>query len=212
MPPPVRARAAAGPGVAGGDDGARIGPNAVIRVAEALAARGGDALVARVFAAAGLDAYVATLPTAMVAEGEVTRLHAALRSELGVEAARAVSREAGRLTGDYLLRHRIPRPAQALLRLLPAPLAARALIGAIVRNRWTFCGSAALAASAGNPVRFRLARCAIARGARAEAPVCDYYAATFEQLFRALVRRDAVATETECEAAGGGACVFEVRW
>jgi divinyl protochlorophyllide a 8-vinyl-reductase len=42
--------------------------------------------------------------------------------------------------------------------------------------------------------------------------LCDYYAATFERLFQALVDRGALVTETECEANGGSACNFEVRW
>jgi divinyl protochlorophyllide a 8-vinyl-reductase len=194
------------------DDRARIGPNAITRIAQALRARVGEADTVRVFVEAGLDAYLPAMPVAMVDEGEVTRLHRALRAALGAEGARAVSRDAGRLTGDYLLAHRIPGPVRALLRLLPAPLAARALLAAIERNRWTFCGSAQLVTNAGPPVRFTLTHCALCRDAQAEDMVCDYYAATFERLFRALVHRASVVVETECEATGGRACVFEVRW
>jgi divinyl protochlorophyllide a 8-vinyl-reductase len=46
----------------------------------------------------------------------------------------------------------------------------------------------------------------------AEAPVCDYFAATFERLFRALVHADARVREVECAATGAPACVFEVGW
>jgi divinyl protochlorophyllide a 8-vinyl-reductase len=47
---------------------------------------------------------------------------------------------------------------------------------------------------------------------QAPAPVCDYYAATFEGLFRALVHPAARVVETECEACGAPACIFEARW
>ncbi|WP_235823343.1 4-vinyl reductase [Azohydromonas sediminis] len=43
-------------------------------------------------------------------------------------------------------------------------------------------------------------------------PACDFYAATFERLFRALVHPRASVAETACEACGDDACRFEVRW
>ena len=191
---------------------ARIGPNAIIRIAEALSARCGPEMTRHVFAEAGLDRYLAAMPTAMVDEREVTRLHATLRGIVPPSEVSAVAREAGRLTGDYLLANRIPRPAQTVLRLLPTPLATRALLKAIEKNRWTFCGSAELTVDPGTPVRLKLRNCALARGARSAIPVCDYYAATFERLFRELVHRDARAAETACGACGSPACEFEIRW
>lgn len=190
----------------------RIGPNAITRIAEALRARVGEPGMVRVFVAAGLDAYLPAMPVAMVDEAEVTRLHHALRAAYDADGAAAIARDAGRLTGEYLLAHRIPRPARALLRLLPSALAARVLVRAIERNSWTFCGSARLTTRVGKTVRFSLAHCAICRDAHADHMLCDYYTATFECLFRALVARRAVVTEIECEATGGEACVFEARW
>ncbi len=49
-------------------DAARIGPNAVTRVAEALRAHAGDAATAALFGRAGLAAYIARPPEAMVPE------------------------------------------------------------------------------------------------------------------------------------------------
>jgi len=43
-------------------------------------------------------------------------------------------------------------------------------------------------------------------------PGCDFYAATFERLFRVLVHADARVVETACEACGAAECRFEVRW
>ena len=190
----------------------RIGPNAITRIGEALRARVGEPGMVRVFVAAGLDAYLPTMPVAMVDEAEVTRLHHALRTAYGAEGAAAIAHDAGRLTGDYLLAHRIPRPVKALLRLLPSALAARVLVRAIERNGWTFCGGARLSVRVGETVRFRLVNCAICRDAQSDYMLCDYYAATFGRLFQALVARNAAVTEIECEATGGEACVFEARW
>jgi divinyl protochlorophyllide a 8-vinyl-reductase len=197
-----------GPGSARG-----IGPNAVTRVAEVLRERLCDAAAARVFAHAGLSTYLDCPPQAMVDEAEVGALHRALRDVVGAGAAHRVGREAGWRTGLYLLSHRIPRPAQAVLKRLPAALASRALLAAIGRHAWTFAGSGRVEARAGQPVRVTLAGSPIGRALTPSAePACDFYVATFECLFRALVAPDARAEEVECEARGDPACVFEIRW
>ncbi len=191
---------------------ARVGPNAVIRVAEALAqARGADA-VAQVFKAAGLERYLTTPPSEMLDEREVTRLQAALREELGLAAARPVSHDAGLRTGDYLLANRIPRPVQRLLGILPARLASRVLITAIRRNAWTFVGSGVFDGKPGRPTRLSVTDGPICRGASANEPLCDFYAGSFERLFSRLVHPDARVTEIACQANGAESCVFEVRW
>lgn len=194
------------------DAAGRIGPNAIIRVAEALRREGGDAQALRVFSAAALEPYLRHPPERMVDEAEVTRLHATLRAALGDARARAVSRDAGYATGDYLLAHRIPRPVKAVLKMLPATLAARVLLQAITRHAWTFAGTGVFTATPGRPVRFQIRGNPICRGTVATQPVCDYYAATFERLFRVLVHPRATVVETDCEAAGAAACRFEIRW
>lgn len=191
---------------------ARIGPNAIIRAAEALRLYQGEAVTAEVFERARLARYLAALPTEMVDEREVIALHQALRATLSDQAAREVAREAGVRTADYLLAHRIPRPVQVVLRILPPGLAARILLKAIGGHAWTFCGSGAFAFEAGHPVRLTITDCPLARGTTSDTPVCDYYTATFQRLFRDLVSPRATVTETECEACGAAACVFEIRW
>ncbi len=190
----------------------RIGPNAITRVAEVLRDRLGADGMARLFGLAGLAAYVDHPPQAMVDEAEVVRLHAVLRAALGTADAARVAREAGGRTGDYLLAHRIPKPVQALLKRLPAPLAARMLLGAITRHAWTFAGSGEFTATAGRPVRLTIRDNPMCRGLQSDVPACDFYAATFERLFRALVHPDARVVEVACEACGDDACRFEVRW
>jgi len=190
----------------------RIGPNAITRVAEVLPEIAGVVMTRRLFERAGLQAYLRAPPQAMVDEAEVTRLHQGLRTLLGTQTARSVSRAAGVRTADYLLAHRIPQPAQVLLRLLPAPLAARVLLASIRGHAWTFAGSGHFSASAGRPVRLSITGNPMCRGMRSDEPVCDFYAATFERLFQVLVHPQAMVVETACEACGDDACRFEVHW
>jgi divinyl protochlorophyllide a 8-vinyl-reductase len=191
---------------------ARVGPNAVIRVAEALDHARGAHAVAQVFKAAGLEGYLTTPPNEMVDEREVTRLQSALRQELGLAVARPVSHDAGLRTGDYLLANRIPRPVQRLLGVLPARLASRVLIAAIRRNAWTFVGSGVFDGKPGRPTRLSVTDGPICRGASADEPLCDFYSGSFERLFSRLVHPDARVTEIACQASGAESCIFEVRW
>ncbi|MCG6943091.1 MAG: bacteriochlorophyll 4-vinyl reductase [Thiohalocapsa sp.] len=195
---------------AGAAEVARIGPNAIIRVAESLEARFGSA--SEVFADAGLSQYLATPPTEMVDERDVIALQRALRLRLGLTEARAVSFDAGLRTGDYLLANRIPRPAQRVLRLLPPGPASRMLLNAVGRHAWTFSGSGDFSFTVGRPVRVSIAGCPICRGSQATEPVCDFYAGAFERLFRTLVSRRTQVREVACQAQGAPACVFEMSW
>jgi divinyl protochlorophyllide a 8-vinyl-reductase len=195
---------------------ARIGPNAVTRVGQALRQRLGERRADELFERAGLAAYTRVPPQAMIDEVEVIRLHRALRSDLGAPLAREVAREAGRLTADYLLAHRIPRAAQFVLRRLPAPPAAALLLAAIRRHAWTFSGSGRFAIAQA-PTRSGRAQVSITgnplcRGVSDSQPCCDYYAATLERLFRVLVHPATQVVEVACEAGGASACVFEFRW
>lgn len=189
-----------------------IGPNAITRVAQVLPAWRGTAWAEQVFVRAGLLRHWQHPPEQMVAESEVRALHAALREALPAAEAAAVARAAGRATADYLLAHRIPRTAQRLLSMLPAPWAARALLRAIGGHAWTFAGSGRFSASAGHPVMLTIQDNPLCRGVVSPVPACDYYAATFERLFQVLVHRRARVQETACEARGDTACRFEIRW
>lgn len=191
---------------------ARIGPNAIIRVAEALPGHVGPAAARAVFEAADLAAYWERPPAGMVAEAEVTRLQQTLRDQLGVEAARQVSWDAGLLTADYLLAVRIPKPAQRLLKPMPARWASQVLLAAVKKNAWTFAGTGEFTAQGGRPSRVAIAGCCLCRGAEASVPLCDFYAASFERLFRVLVTPRARAVEVACQALGADACRFEIDW
>ena len=190
----------------------RIGPNAITRLAEVLPALVGSTATQRLFEHAGLATYLATPPEQMVDEAEVTRLHRTLRNDFGPALAAEAARQAGSRTADYLLAHRIPKPVQALLKALPAPLAARVLLAAIRRHAWTFAGSGSFTAVAGQPVVLTIRHNPLCKGLSADAPACDFYAAVFERLFRVLVHAGATVAETACEACGDAECRFELRW
>ncbi|MGJ5201993.1 bacteriochlorophyll 4-vinyl reductase [Bradyrhizobium sp. HKCCYLR20261] len=190
----------------------RIGPNAIIQTAEALRLLRGEDEALRVFAAARLEPYLIAPPADMVDETEVTRLHRALRTTLNDDDARTVGAKAGQLTAAYLLANRIPRPAQRVLRVLPARLASHALSRAIAAHAWTFVGTGLFTARPGRPTIYEISHCPLCRGQGADHPICDFYAATFETLFATLVHRNARAREISCEAMGASACRFVIDW
>ncbi|MEM8824839.1 MAG: bacteriochlorophyll 4-vinyl reductase [Pseudomonadota bacterium] len=117
-----------------------MGPNAVLQLAAALRAEGGDALAAEVFGAAGQSWLLEVPPTLMVDEAVPAALSDALW-EVYPHGAAKVAAEAGRRTADYVVANRIPDVAKRLLRVLPDWLAARLLLTAIRKNAWTFAGS-----------------------------------------------------------------------
>ena len=181
-----------------------VGPNAILQTAAALDAQGGRALARQVFAAAGLGALLDAPPEAMVPEAQAVALMRALHATLPPEAARRVSREAGRRTGAYILRHRIPAPARGLLRLLPARLAAPLLLRAVAAHAWTFAGSGRVEIAGGDPARLMIHDNPLAvRGS-------DWHRAVLEVLFQSLVHPRARVTQTASCATEAGACTFEI--
>ncbi|MFN6954299.1 MAG: bacteriochlorophyll 4-vinyl reductase [Acetobacteraceae bacterium] len=184
----------------------RIGPNAIIQVAEALRALHGEALARRVFGAAGLSALLDRPPERMTDERIVAALHRTLHALLPREDAAEIAAEAGARTADYLLARRIPRAVQWLLRALPASLAAPLLLRAIARNGWTFAGSGHVFVTAGHPAVIEIEDNPVAT-----AP-CHYHIAVFTRLFRALVHPRAEVQEMMCCADGAAACRFAISW
>ncbi|NBZ86408.1 bacteriochlorophyll 4-vinyl reductase [Stagnihabitans tardus] len=141
----------------------------------------------------------------LMPEEPAHRLHAAVRD---LPQAPAILAEAGRRTGEYILAHRIPRPAQRLLRVLPRGMGVRILSQAIARNAWTFAGSGAFAVEA--PGRFRLERNPLIKGETSARPLCHWHVAVFDRLFQSLVSPDLRFHETACAACGDPACRFEL--
>ncbi len=187
---------------------ARIGPNAVLQHLPVLDAVLGLRRRTALFACAGVA--VPPPDAGMLPENEVARLHRAVRLYVPGAAAR-IGRAAGLATGDYILAHRIPAPARRLVRVLPAPLGARLLAGAIARHAWTFAGSGRFAIAAHRPLVFTIADNPLCGGVDAPGPVCDWHAAVFERLFARLVWPGVTVRETSCCGAGAPACRFELR-
>nr|WP_276203208.1 bacteriochlorophyll 4-vinyl reductase [Pseudoponticoccus marisrubri] len=182
-----------------------MGPNAVLQLLPQIERVAGAGQVDALLAQAGIG----QVPdgSAMIPEAEARRLHAMVRMTL--PGAEDVLRAAGAATGAYILAHRIPKPAQAVLRALPAPLAARALSRAITRHAWTFAGSGRFAAL--TPWRFEIADNPVIRGAVSPVPLCAWHAAVFQHLYAALVHPDCRCRECRCGAQPGQlACVFEI--
>jgi divinyl protochlorophyllide a 8-vinyl-reductase len=154
--------------------GARIGPNAILQLLPVL-----DRTVGR----AGRDRLLAGIaippPDAgMWPESACRAAHLAVWQ--GLPDAPGILAEAGQGTADYILAHRIPGPAKAVIRALPAPLGAHLLTAAIARHAWTFAGSGRFRVAARAPLTFEIADNPLAFGGH-------WHAAVFRRLFRALV-------------------------
>lgn len=191
----------------------RIGPNAILQTVAVLRVAHGDACVRTVLAMAGLAHYADHPPEAMVPEADVHALAAAVAAACGTDEAEHLLRAAGERTAAYLLAHRIPAPAQWVLRRLPAAWAAPLLARAMAAHAWTFAGTGRFtAARRPQGMAFAVAGCPLCRGDVHTATACAFYRGTFEALFRALVHPRTTVRETACEARGADACRFEVRW
>ena len=187
---------------------ARIGPNAITRLAEAAADQLGHAACDRLFQQAGLAAYRQAPPERMVEEADVVSLHRALTA-LHPDRATRVAADAGVRTARYLLAHRIPGPAQRILRLLPPGLAARVLIAAIGKHAWTFAGSGRFQARPDHGMAISIDGGPFTEAGPAAASLTAFYETVFETLFRTLVSTRARIGHTE---QAGHACRFALVW
>lgn len=187
---------------------AKIGPNAILQLVPVLEDAAGAAMTGHLLAMAG----VFELPdpdAGLMDEAPAARLHQALRTEMP-EVAPQLAREAGWRTGDYILAHRIPKPAQRLLRLMPARMSAPILARAVEKHAWTFCGSGVFRLVSSWPVVFEIHDNPVVRGERSDTPLCHWHAAVFERLFATLCGPLWRCTETRCCAQGASACRFEM--
>lgn len=180
---------------------ALIGPNAILQMLAPLDRHLGRAARDALLRNAGL----AQLPDgrAMIAQADAVALFRALAAA-HPEAAPRIAAEAGRGTAEYILAHRIPAPAQAVLRVLPRPLAVRLLARAIARHAWTFAGSGAFRIAARRPLCFEIA----ANPLGVMPGGCAWHAAVFGGLFRALADPAIEVREAACCALGAPACRF----
>jgi divinyl protochlorophyllide a 8-vinyl-reductase len=191
---------------------AKIGPNAVLQLIQALTAAGADDAMQAIFAEAGASDWLAQPPSEMIDEKRVASIHQAVRRLLPPDRATIILKDAGLRTGDYILANRIPKFAQVILKLLPAPLAARMLVKAITAHSWTFAGSGHFSGEVGSNVTFEIASNPIIAGERADKLVCVWHAAVFQRLFQVLVSPKSRSAEIACGAHGDPSCRFVVDW
>ncbi len=187
------------------DPPAVIGPNAVIQLGNALRARLGEDMAQRIYEAAGCALLLDTPPNEMIDERVPARLFGQLWRTLPAATARAIARDAGRRTGRYILKTRIPRLASVSFRSLPQWLASRLLLSAIQKNAWTFAGSGTCRTKSGIPATIEIARNPL------RMPGGVWHEAVFAELFEALVSSD-----IDVRYVGGldgteVACRFEIR-
>jgi len=185
----------------------RIGPNAILQLVDVLDRAGQGALCAAVLAEARVDRPPPDAP--MLPETDCAAVHQALR-RLCPDEADGLLRAAGLATGDYILAHRIPPLAQAVLRRVPGRLGAPLLSTAILRHAWTFAGTGRFARVRRAPLTFDLAANPLVAGWQADRPQCQWHVAVFERLFGALVWPGVTVRETACCACGDPACRFEL--
>lgn len=181
---------------------ALVGPNAIIQTEAALSAFGGRSLAQAVFDRAGLSDFLKAPPQTMVAERDVARLMMALHNILPNPEAACISRNAGNLTGRYILTHRIPGPIKALLRILPARYAGLVLLRAIQKHAWTFSGSGRTRYEVGAVLAFEIRDNPLAMLG------CYWHIGVFETLFRVLVHQKTVVSHETCCAGRDAVCRF----
>lgn len=194
-------------GAGGPVAGARIGPNAVLQLVPVLQDACGPAETAALLAAAGLAGPPAT--TGLMDEAPAIALHRAVRAAFAGRSEAMLS-DAGRRTAAYILAHRIPPAARALLRALPPRLAGPLLARAIARHAWTFAGSGQFVLESTRPATFAIHANPLVRGEAAPRPLCHWHRAVFATLFRRLVDPASDCRETACCAAGSISCRFQI--
>jgi divinyl protochlorophyllide a 8-vinyl-reductase len=182
-----------------------VGPNAIIQTRAALIDALGAGRARRLFMDAGIGDWFDAPPDRMVPAEKVHRLNSSLLADLDGQIFETVMQDAGWRTGRYILENRIPGPAKTFLKLLPAALAARALLKAIRANSWTFAGKADVRVAPGHPATIEI------RGNPLPMPGCPWHAAVFETLFSTLLVRP-VFVSHRIIVAGTRLDRFEVRW
>lgn len=185
----------------------RIGPNAILRLIEAVEAQEGAAAAAELLNQAGLSYHRNQLPQDMVDEKEVASLHTALSVRFPRPHAIMLAHRAGVATAEYLLANRIPRMAQPIIKLLPTSLGLKTLVKSMAGHAWTFAGSAEFAHDAKLPGRLSLSGGLYETSPTTAETMTTFYTATFQTLFDALMRSSIRVTPK----IDGTTCIFALN-
>lgn len=185
---------------------ALIGPNAILQTIPVLDQLLGQDGCGRLLERAG----IIKIPDgqSMIPEHLAANLHRQLRQD-APQLSRQAAERAGLATANYILANRIPKPAQTVLRLLPAGLSAKVLSRAIHRHAWTFVGSGRF--DVVDPWCFEIHNNPLIRGEKHPACLCHWHTAVFARLFQVLVAGNCTCHETVCAAQGHqDVCRFEL--
>ncbi len=187
---------------------ARIGPNSVLQLVPLLDERLGTGPREMLMAQSGMSELPAD--EGLMEEGPAAALHQAVRA-VYPELATDLTHRAGLRTADFIISHRIPPVVMHLLQHSPPWLSAPLLAKTIDKHAWTFAGSGRFRVASKSPLVFELFDNPVVRGEKAQAPICHWHAAVFQQLFTKLVDRDLRCRETACCANGSDCCRFELE-
>lgn len=183
-----------------------IGPNAILQLIPILDRLFGQDKRDRLLARAGI--FEVPDGTSMICETDAARLHRQMRFE-EPEIAAELAALAGTATGDYILRHRIPGPAQAVLKVMPVNVSAILLSRAIARHAWTFVGSGKFRVI--RPTVFEIECNPLVAREQSDHCLCKWHEGVFARLYQELVAPNYRCREVSCCAQGNGnRCRFEL--
>ena len=144
----------------------------------------------------------------MISEGQAARLRAEVR-RLEPYLAPFITRQAGAATARYILEHRIPRPIQMYLKVLPAGVSAKLLSQAIQKHAWTFAGSGQFHVI--DRFSFEIMDNPLIAGEHSAHALCHWHRAVFAHLYSELVGPNMACEEVSCAAQGGRSCFFQMQ-
>ena len=189
-----------------------IGPNAIIQMIKAMEEGLGVNETLNFFIKSKLGHYISHPLMGRVHEQDVCLIHQRLIETYGIDQAKQLTREAGLRTADHLLKNRIPKLFGFFLRHLPTKLSIALLLRAISNHPWTFVGSGKFSYQVFSTITIYIESKPICKGILSTAPICDYYAGTFEGLLKSLINATVKVQEVGCEARGDPVCSFRVSW
>lgn len=187
-----------------------IGPNSIIQTVAALEEIYGP-LRGRAIRRSGKPlGWLDRLPDSMVNERQFHALVETIVGQVGAEEAGRVLHRSGQLTAGYLLSHRIPRPMQALLRVLPRRLGLKILLSAIRRHAWTFAGSGSFDYALGDRSLITLSSPVLGSDPAVAGAVCHYYRSCIAELLKTLVDLRIVLVDLACQARRDQHCRYQI--
>jgi len=189
-----------------------MGSNAMAHIIKTMEDNFGTGETIDFFIASRLSQYLSHPLAGRVHEEDVCRIHQHLIETYGLSHAKTLSWQAGQKSADYLLKNKISKPLRFILKRLPIRWSITLLLREISNHAWTFVGSGVFTYQVFKSITFYIESNPICRGIRASEPICDYYAAIFEGLFKNLIHPSIVVKELGCEAQGDPSCSFSVKW